>query len=56
MAFSNGVTDVYGFYNSGRTQDPNLPPPPNPEKVKAFVLACCLFIQEQEQKSARRGD
>ena len=54
MAFINGVTDVYGFYNSGWPHDPHLPSPPNPQKVKAFVLACILWKHEQERRAARQ--
>ena len=46
--FYRGVTDLYAFYNIG--VDP-LPPPPNPNLVKAFHYACALIIAEQEQEA-----
>lgn len=39
--------DVYRFFNSDNDLYPNLPPPPNPRGLQAFMIACVHETIEQ---------
>jgi hypothetical protein len=47
------VTDLYAFYNTGRSSAPDLPDPPYPNRVKAFVIACCIYLDELTERAHR---
>ena len=38
--YSWNAEDIYRFYNLDHKDYPDLPPPPNPRGLKAFMFAC----------------
>lgn len=45
--------DVYRYFNCDHDSYPNLPPPPNPRGLQAFMIAC--VHETIEQKNAENG-
>ena len=49
--------DIYRFYNLHHKDYPNLPPPPNPEGLRTFMLACieATVNQLNEENDPKAG-
>lgn len=48
--FHWGPDQIYSFFNMGDPRWPNLPPPPNPEKLQQFIFALVDVTIEQKNK------
>ena len=48
--FRWNAEDVYKFFNMGDSRWPNLPPPPNPEKLQQFFFALVDVTISQKNK------
>lgn len=52
--------DVYRYFNADHKDYPNLPPPPNPAGLQAFMVACVdvtieQMSRENDPNASKRG-